>query len=104
MPAAPGARYVRTQWGRCSFGPALPIRIEAIKFRMDQQGLRRKDLLHIFGTTGRISEVLSGRRSLTLDMVRKLHFGLGIPLDSLIVQDKRRKGEALDPPRQQPMQ
>jgi HTH-type transcriptional regulator/antitoxin HigA len=65
--------------------------IEAIKFRMDQQGLSRKNLLQIFGTTARISEVLSGRRSLTLDMVRRLHFGLGIPLDWLIVQEERRK-------------
>ena len=40
--------------------------IEAIKFRMDQQGLRRKDLLPIFGTTARISETLNGKRSLTL--------------------------------------
>jgi HTH-type transcriptional regulator/antitoxin HigA len=65
--------------------------IEAIKFRMDQQGLSRRDLLPIFGTTARISEVLSGRRSLTLEMVRKLHFSLGIPLDSLIVPEERRK-------------
>src|ERR1700681_2458080 len=64
--------------------------IEAIKFRMEQQGLRRKDLLPIFGTTARISEVLGGKRPLTLDMVRKLHFGLGIPLDSLVVQERRR--------------
>jgi HTH-type transcriptional regulator/antitoxin HigA len=60
--------------------------IEAIKFRMDQQGLSRKDLLPIFGTTARISEVFNGKRPLTLDMVRKLHFDLGIPLDSLVVQ------------------
>ncbi len=59
--------------------------VEAIRFRMDQQGLSRKDLLPIFGTTARISEVFSGKRPLTLDMVRKLHFGLGIPLDSLVV-------------------
>ena len=63
--------------------------IEAIKFRMDQQRLSRKDLLPIFRTTARISEILSGKRSLTLEMVRKLHFGLGIPLDSLVVQKER---------------
>ncbi len=61
--------------------------VEAIRFRMDQQGLSRKDLLPIFGTTARISEVFSGKRPLTLDMVRKLHFGLGIPLDSLVVEE-----------------
>jgi len=59
--------------------------VEAIKFRMDQQGLTRKDLLPIFGTTARVSEVLSGKRSLTLGMIRKLHQALGIPLESLIV-------------------
>ncbi len=64
--------------------------IEAIKFRMEQQGLTRKDLLPIFGTSARISEILSGKRSLTLDMVKKLHFDLGIPLDSLVVQQERR--------------
>ncbi len=64
--------------------------IEAIKFRMDQQGLSRKDLLPIFGTTARISEILSGKRALTLEMVQKLHFRLGIPLDSLIVPESRR--------------
>jgi HTH-type transcriptional regulator/antitoxin HigA len=58
--------------------------IEAIKFRMDQQGLSRRDLLGIFGTTARVSEVLNGRRPLTLDMIRKLHGELGIPLESLI--------------------
>ncbi len=64
--------------------------IEAIKFRMHQQGLSRRDLLPIFGTTARISEVFSGKRSLTLEMVRKLHFDLGVPLDSLVVEEKRR--------------
>ncbi len=64
--------------------------IEAIKFRMDQHGLSRKDLLPIFGTTARISEILSGKRPLTLEMVQKLHFRLGIPLDSLIVPERRR--------------
>ena len=65
---------------------------------MDQQGLSRKDLLPIFGTTARISEVLSGKRALTLDMIRKLHTVFGIPLDSLIAPTahvptkKRRTG------------
>jgi hypothetical protein len=44
---------------------------------MDQQGLTRKDLLPIFGTTARISEILSGKRSLTLEMVQQLHYRLG---------------------------
>ena len=58
--------------------------IDAIKFRMDQQGLTSTDLLPIFGTRGRLSEVLNGKRPLTLDMIRQLHYGLGIPLASLV--------------------
>ena len=58
--------------------------IDAIEFRMDQQGLARKDLAPIFGTTGRVSEVMSGKRALSLEMIRRLHFRLGIPLESLL--------------------
>lgn len=58
--------------------------IEAITFRMEQQGLSRRDLLPIFGTTGRASEIFSRRRSLTLNMIRKLHAFLDIPLESLV--------------------
>jgi len=57
--------------------------VEAIKFRMEQQGLSRKALLPVFGTTARISEVLTGKRALTLDMIRKLHALLAIPLDEV---------------------
>jgi HTH-type transcriptional regulator/antitoxin HigA len=64
--------------------------IEAIKFRMDQQGLTRRDLAPIFGTTGRLSEVMSGKRALSLEMIRKLHFRLGIPLESLIPEKPLR--------------
>lgn len=65
--------------------------VEAIKFRMDQQGLSRRDLLPIFRTTARISEVLNGKRALTLDMIRKLHELLAIPLESLIAPARIRK-------------
>jgi HTH-type transcriptional regulator/antitoxin HigA len=63
--------------------------VEAIKFRMEQSGLSRKDLLPIFGTTARISEVLNAKRPLTLEMVRRLHFELGIPLESLVAPPKK---------------
>lgn len=63
--------------------------VEAIKFRMDQQGLSRKDLLPVFGTTARVSEVLSGKRSLTLEMIRKLHARFDIPLESLVAERRR---------------
>lgn len=65
-----------------------PDPIEAITFRMEQQGLTRKDLLPVFGTTARVSEVLGGKRPLTLEMIRKLHELFDIPLESLITARK----------------
>lgn len=61
-----------------------PDPIAAIRFRMEQSGLRNKDLEPFLGSRGRVSEVLKGRRGLTLDMIRKLHAGLGIPAECLI--------------------
>ncbi len=58
--------------------------IEAIKFLMEQNSLSRKDLEPYIGTSGRVSEVLSKKRSLTLTMIKKLHTGLKIPYESLI--------------------
>lgn len=62
----------------------LPDPIEAIKFRMEQQGLAPKDLIPYLGSRSRVSEILSGKRSLTLSMIRSLHRGLGIPAASLL--------------------
>lgn len=61
-----------------------PDPIEAIRFRMDQQGLTRRDLEPYIGPSGRVSEVLNRKRRLTLPMIRRLHEGLGIPLESLV--------------------
>jgi len=58
--------------------------VEAILFRMDQQGLERKDLEPFIGSRHRVSEVLNRKRGLSLDMIRRLHAGLGIPLEVLI--------------------
>ncbi len=58
--------------------------IEAIRFRMDQQQLSQKDLIPYLGTASKVSEVLSGKRKLSLAMIRKLHKGLSIPAESLI--------------------
>jgi HTH-type transcriptional regulator/antitoxin HigA len=58
--------------------------IEAIRFRMNQQGLTARQLEPFIGSRARVSEVLSGKRQLTLDMIRSLHEGLGIPYESLI--------------------
>ncbi|TXT38556.1 MAG: hypothetical protein FD135_2821 [Comamonadaceae bacterium] len=65
---------------------APPDPIEAIKFRMDQQGLKPKDLVPMIGQRNRVYEVLNGKRKLTVAMVWKLHVGLGIPAESLIRQ------------------
>ena len=61
-----------------------PDPIEAIKFRMEQSGLTRKDLEPFLGSRGRISEIFSKKRDLSLNMIRKLHNDLHIPLESLI--------------------
>lgn len=62
----------------------LPDPVSAIKFRMDQQGLKQKDLIPYIGSKSKVSEVLSGKRSLSLNMIRKLHTQLGIPADVLL--------------------
>jgi HTH-type transcriptional regulator/antitoxin HigA len=61
-----------------------PDPVEAIKFRMEQMGLKQVDLAPIMGGKNRVSEVLSRKRSLSLRMIRNLHKKLKIPADSLI--------------------
>lgn len=61
-----------------------PDPIEAIRFRMEQQGLAQRDLIRYIGSPSRVSEVLARKRSLTLSMIRALHSGLGIPAESLL--------------------
>lgn len=63
-------------------GPPDPI--EAIKFRMDQMGLVQNDLVKILGHKSRVSEILSRKRKLNLDMIRKLHKNLGISTEVLV--------------------
>lgn len=60
-----------------------PDPVEAIKFRMEQQGLSRKDLEPYIGSRTRVAEILNRRRGLSIDMIRRLH-GLGIPAEVLI--------------------
>jgi HTH-type transcriptional regulator / antitoxin HigA len=65
--------------------PAVPPDpIEAIRFRMGQMALAPRDLAATLGTRSRVSEVLGGKRPLTLPMIRRLHRDLGIPADVLI--------------------
>ena len=67
-----------------------PDPIEAIKFRMDQQGLTRKDLEEIIGTRTRIAEVLNRKRGLSITMIRRLHERLGISAEVLIRPSRKR--------------
>ncbi len=62
----------------------LPDPISAIEFRMDQANLSQKDLIPYIGSSGKVAEVLSGKRDLTLSMARALHEHLGIPADVLL--------------------
>lgn len=61
-----------------------PSPIEAIKFRMDQMGFSAKDLVPFIGNKSKVSEILSGKRTLSLNMIRRLAEGLDIPLEILI--------------------
>ena len=61
-----------------------PDPIEAIKFRMEQMGYNQNDLAKVVGLKSRASELLSKKRKLTLEMIRKLHNSLSIPTDVLI--------------------
>jgi HTH-type transcriptional regulator / antitoxin HigA len=61
-----------------------PDPIEAIKFRMEQQGLTRRDLEDSIGTRTRIAEVLNRKRGLSVGMIRRLHERLGISAEVLI--------------------
>ena len=67
----------------------LPDPIEAIKFRMEQQGLTRKDMQAYLGSPSRVSEVLNGKRPLSKEMMRRLHSELGIPADVLLQEPGR---------------
>jgi HTH-type transcriptional regulator/antitoxin HigA len=67
-----------------------PDPIEAIKFRMEQQGLTRRDLEQIIGTRTRIAEVMNRKRGLSIAMIRRLHERLGISADVLIRPSRKR--------------
>ena len=75
---------------RVSARPPDPL--EAIRFRMEQQRLTQRDLVPFIGSRSKVSEILSGKRPLTLSMIRALHRGLGIPAESLL----QEPGTALD--------
>jgi HTH-type transcriptional regulator/antitoxin HigA len=69
-----------------NFPIGMPDPIEAIKFRMEQMGMKQKDLAEVVGFKSRVSEILNKKRKLTLSMVRKLNTTLNIPTE-VLVQD-----------------
>lgn len=74
---------------------APPEPVDAIKFRMEQAGLTQKDLIPYIGSRSKVSEVLSGKRELTLSMIRSLNKHLGIPADVLIREAQEPLPKAL---------
>ena len=74
------------QYENENFPIDLPDPIEAIKFRMEQMGLKQKDLAEIIGFKSRVSEIMNKKRKLTLEMIRKLNTQLHIPTE-VLVQD-----------------
>ena len=72
------------QYENENFPIGMPDPIEAIKFRMEQMGMKQKDLAELVGFKSRVSEILNKKRKLTLDMIRKLHTELHIPTEVLV--------------------
>ncbi len=71
-------------WERTNYPIDFPDPVEAIRFRMEQQGLTVDDLVPIIGRRNRVYEVLARKRPLTLRMIEGLHEVLGIPAESLL--------------------
>lgn len=67
-----------------NFPIGMPDPIEAIKFRMEQMGMKQKDLAEVVGFKSRVSEILNKKRKLTLEMIRKISFSLHIPTEVLV--------------------
>ncbi len=74
----------------------FPSPLEAIRFRMEQAGLSPRDLVPCMGSRAKVSEVLSGKRPLTMQMARALHANLGIPADVLLQQPGGELHSALE--------
>jgi HTH-type transcriptional regulator/antitoxin HigA len=72
----------------------MPDPIEAIRFRLEQQGKDARALIGVIGTRSRVYEVMRGQRPLSLRMIRALHEKLGIPAEVLIRPVKRRRRAA----------
>ncbi len=87
------ARIIQ-DYERSHFPIPEPDPIDALLFRMEQEGIDRKSLAALLGaSSGRTSEILSGQRPLSITMIRTLHRTLGIPGDILIRESKQRRTE-----------
>src|SRR6266705_815971 len=74
----------------------FPSPLGAVRFRMEQAGLSPRDLIPFMGSRAKVSEVLSGKRPLTMNMARALHANLGIPADVLLQQPGGELPSALE--------
>jgi HTH-type transcriptional regulator / antitoxin HigA len=86
------------RYERRKYSSTLPDPIEAIKIRMEDLGLTRKDLEPLIGTRARVSEILNRRRQLSVSMIRKLSHRLGLPAEVLLqpyplAKELKSKGE-----------
>jgi HTH-type transcriptional regulator/antitoxin HigA len=77
-------------WEAKHYPMDLPDPVEAIKYHMEQKGLKPRHLTPFIGGRNRVYEVLNGKRPLTLGMIRRLHAGLGIPAESLLKMEDGR--------------
>ncbi len=73
----------------------LPDPITALRFRMEQEGLKPKDLEPFIGSKSKVSEVLSGRRPLSLTMIRKLVAGLRLPAEVALQETRGRSARPI---------
>lgn len=78
------------------FPVSLPSPVDAIRFRIEQQGLTPRDLIPYIGSRSKVSEVLSEKRPLTLTMIRALHNGLGIPASALLQETTAKEENEKD--------
>jgi HTH-type transcriptional regulator/antitoxin HigA len=78
-------------WEQAKSPTVPPNPLEAIKFRMEQMGLRPRDLVRTFGTRSRVSEVLAGKRRMSLPMIRRACRDLGLPAEVLIRSEVTRR-------------
>ncbi|MCX6274317.1 MAG: helix-turn-helix domain-containing protein [Bacteroidetes bacterium] len=85
-----------SDYERMHYPVDAPTPVEAIKFRMEQLNLLQKDLAPYLGSATRVSEVLNGKRQLTLNMIAALHSGLGIPLASFLQTKGKERNHSED--------